>query len=279
MARIASIGPILVAHARSGCSGQSRTRTRAPQASAVPSLRGLNAARTRSAAFEYDSDRGVAPAPPSSWEATLKNTLGLLTLSAGLAIAGCSDDAVLGGAPQGGNPSGGSAQGAGPQGAGSQGGDGPVAGQPQGGASQGGSSQGGASQGGASQGGSSQGGSSQGGDGQGGAGQGGNGGDGNGGGGTGGGGTGGGGGGPPALTCQTGCEALFDCALEDDGSGNQNCPGLQASDGPFLIPGCVTQCNSMMAVLALIDPSDCEGTINTISAVSSQFDDACQNGL
>lgn len=208
----------------------------------------------------------------------MNHQLALLTLSTVLAITGCSDDSPAGGSSQGGSPSGGSAQGAGPQGAGSQGGDGPVAGQPQGGASQGGSSQGGSSQGGESQGGASQGGSSQGGSSQGGAGQGGGG---TGGAGTGGGGTGGGGtgGGPPALTCQTGCDALFTCALENDSMGNQNCPGLTAADGPILIPGCVQQCTSQMALLALIDPNDCEGTIDTLSTISPTFADACQNGF
>lgn len=194
-------------------------------------------------------------------EAILNTTLGLLGVCVGLVITGCGDDGNTGGTGAGGNPAGGSAQGAGSQGAGSQGGDGPLAGSSEGGASQGGASQGGASEGGASQGGSAQGGSGQGGAGQ------------------GGGGTGGAGGGAPALTCQTGCEALFNCALENDSGGNQNCPGLQASDQAFLVPGCVSQCNKSMTVLAFIDPNDCEGTIDTISSLSVQFDDACQNGL
>lgn len=189
----------------------------------------------------------------------MNNPLGLVTLCAGLVIAGCGDDGNNGGSGAGGNPSGGSAQGAGPQGAGSQGGDGPVAGSPEGGASQGGSSQGGNGQGGSSQGGNGQGGASQGGNGQ--------------------GGDGGGGGAPPALTCQTGCEALFACALEDDSGGNQNCPGLQVSDQAFLVPGCVQQCNENMALLLIIDPSDCEGTIDTLSTLNAQFADACQNGI
>ncbi len=197
-------------------------------------------------------------------------TLGLFGVCAGLVVAGCGDDGNTGGSNAGGNASGGSAQGAGPQGAGSEGGS------SQGGASQGGSSQGGSSQGGSSQGGSSQGGSAQGGSSQGGASQGGSS---QGGAGQGGGGTGGAGGSPPAFTCQTGCEALFDCALENDSGGNQNCPGLQASDQALVVPSCVSQCNNTMALLALIDPSDCEGTINTISNLSAQFDNACQNGF
>lgn len=195
----------------------------------------------------------------------MNNTLGLFTLSAALVIAGCGDDGNTGGSPQGGSPSGGSPvgagpQGAGPQGAGPQGGDGPVAGQPQGGASQGGDGQGGAVQGG-----DGQGGAAQGGNGSGGAGQGGSGGDGS--------------GGAAPLTCQTGCETIFDCGLEDDSLGNPNCPGAEPADGPLFIPGCVQTCMSQMALLAIIDPNDCEGTIDTLSTLSSDFEDFCQNGL
>ncbi len=60
--------------------------------------------------------------------------------------------------------------------------------------------------------------------------------------------------------------------------GNQNCPGVQASDQSVVVPVCIQQCNLNMAVLSLIDPSDCEGTIDTISALSSQFANLCQNG-
>jgi len=81
------------------------------------------------------------------------------------------------------------------------------------------------------------------------------------------------------LTCQTGCEALFDCALQNDSNGTQNCPGLQASDEALVVPGCVQQCENQMALLAFIDPSDCEGTIDALSTLSAQFDDACQNGF
>ena len=193
----------------------------------------------------------------------------------GLVLMACSDDGSPSGPGTGGTGGSGAAQGAGSQGAGSQGagsqgGDGGSSdgGSSQGGSSQGGSPQGGSSQGGAGQGGAGQGGGGNGGSATGGAGQGG-------GGGTGGSGT---GGSPPMLTCQTGCEALFQCALELDSGGMQNCPALQASDQGVVVPQCVLQCANNMAVLALVNPSDCEGTINTLSTLSPQFAALCQNG-
>jgi hypothetical protein len=216
--------------------------------------------------LEYPSVRGLEPIP-LLMEATLTiKNLGLVTLCASFAIAGCGDDGNTGGS--GGSPAGGSAQGAGPQGAGSQGGDGPTAGAGQGGDGQGAGPQGGDGQRGTAQGGSGTGGAAQGGNGSGGNGSGGD--------GSGGDGT---GGAPPALTCQTACEVLFDCALEDDSSGEPNCPGLEPSDGAVLIPGCVQQCNNNMALIAIVDPSDCEGTIDTVTTVNPTFDNVCENGI
>lgn len=81
------------------------------------------------------------------------------------------------------------------------------------------------------------------------------------------------------MTCQTACQALFDCGLEDGGNGQQICPGFDPGDGALFVPGCVQQCMNNMGLIGLVDPSDCEGTIDTVSGINAQFDNFCQNGL
>jgi len=174
-------------------------------------------------------------------------TLGIFV--SGLLVTACGDDSNTGGSGAGGSSPGGAPQGGSPDGGAPQGGS------PDGGAPQGGSPDGGAPQGGAPDGGAPQGGSANGGAGQGGS-----------------------GGGGAALTCETGCEALFVCGLEMDG-GEQLCPGFEAGDETAFVAGCIPGCTNNMALLSIIDPTDCPGTIQTVSAVSNQFAATCQNGL
>ena len=86
---------------------------------------------------------------------------------------------------------------------------------------------------------------------------------------------GGGTGGSAALTCETGCQALFDCGLE----GNPPYCVYTAADSDTFVPGCITQCMDQMALLAVVDPEDCMGTIDTVKTLSADFADVCDNGV
>ena len=90
--------------------------------------------------------------------------------------------------------------------------------------------------------------------------------------------TGGGGvGGGEALTCQTGCEALFACGLEGT---PQYCPGFTPADEDTFVPGCVETCMGMMALLSVINPDDCMGTVDTLKTLSpDEFAPVCENGF
>ena len=88
-------------------------------------------------------------------------------------------------------------------------------------------------------------------------------------------GDGGAGGGGQALTCQTGCEALFNCGLE----GTPPLCVYTAADEAAFVPGCVETCMGQMALLLLVDPADCPGTIEDVSNISTDFNDVCTNGI
>ena len=80
------------------------------------------------------------------------------------------------------------------------------------------------------------------------------------------------------LTCQTACEAAFACGLEMD-MGSQLCPGFEPQDQGTFVPVCVSQCMQQPALIQLVDPNDCPGTINTLEAISQDFANVCQNGV
>jgi hypothetical protein len=90
----------------------------------------------------------------------------------------------------------------------------------------------------------------------------------------------GGSGGAAELTCETGCGILYDCGAE-----NMNCMGFSGdpdektafvgdADG-----GCIQTCNEQAALLNLIQPDNCAGTIMTIKGVSPDFAEVCDNGF
>ena len=76
-----------------------------------------------------------------------------------------------------------------------------------------------------------------------------------------------------ASECQQACTELFACTQVDD-----LCPALDPDSGPAFIAQCAVQCEQNPAMLALIDPQDCPGTIATLSSLSSGFDAACHGG-
>lgn len=70
--------------------------------------------------------------------------------------------------------------------------------------------------------------------------------------------------------CEIACADLFDCTQEGD-----LCPGLGAGDEPWFIPQCIETCEDIPAMIALIDPDDCPGTVQTLAAVDSFFATVC----
>jgi len=85
--------------------------------------------------------------------------------------------------------------------------------------------------------------------------------------------TGGAGGGP---SCEDACGQLYDCGAE-----MMNCPGFSGDPAEKMdfVTGCVTSCMMQMALIGLVDPKDCAGTVMTISGVSADFKNVCENGF
>ncbi len=85
-----------------------------------------------------------------------------------------------------------------------------------------------------------------------------------------------------ASDCAGGCQILWDCGILECG-GAQNCVGFMADDEATFIgdamSGCIQGCEAQPALLALLDPDDCATTIATIKAASTDFEDACDNGV
>jgi hypothetical protein len=95
--------------------------------------------------------------------------------------------------------------------------------------------------------------------------------------------TNGGSGGGQDITaqCTDACNAAYDCGVEGD-----NCPGFSgdpAEKAAFVgmvgAGGCLDACIDNPVLVAVIDPSNCQGTIATLSGASSEFADACANGF
>jgi hypothetical protein len=85
--------------------------------------------------------------------------------------------------------------------------------------------------------------------------------------------------GVPATECQIGCTTLFQCGFSTDSNGAVLCPGFEPSDQVNFVDFCENECAQSMVVLSLIDPDDCEGTIDTISTASFEFSNLCELGL
>lgn len=92
---------------------------------------------------------------------------------------------------------------------------------------------------------------------------------------------GGSGGGEVELTCETGCDALYTCGLEE-ADGAQLCEGFtgEPADRETFVTGCIPGCEDQMALLAVINPDDCPATINFVrQAAAKTFAPVCDNGV
>jgi hypothetical protein len=85
--------------------------------------------------------------------------------------------------------------------------------------------------------------------------------------------------GVPMTDCQLACNTVFQCGLQPDGNGIVLCPGFQPGDQTEFVAGCVSTCEKNMALVAIVDPDDCEATIETLEAVNAEFDDICSFGF
>ena len=83
------------------------------------------------------------------------------------------------------------------------------------------------------------------------------------------GGMGGGGG----RDCAQACADLGDCAGRDD-----LCPGITPDNKAAFIEGCLPACEASPALIGLVNPTDCAGTVGTLSNVNPQFAEACEGG-
>jgi hypothetical protein len=74
--------------------------------------------------------------------------------------------------------------------------------------------------------------------------------------------------------CQQACNELFDCTQVDD-----LCPGISPESGPAFIQMCVGQCEQNPAMIAIVDPNDCPGTVALLNAASPEFSAFCHGGV
>ncbi len=74
---------------------------------------------------------------------------------------------------------------------------------------------------------------------------------------------------PAAGDCQAACEILFCCAEGD------RCAGLDSSSEDAFIDGCLDGCAANMALIAVVNGGDCDGTVNTIKTVNPTFAASC----
>ena len=75
------------------------------------------------------------------------------------------------------------------------------------------------------------------------------------------------------------CTTIFQCGLQPTPNGMLLCPGFQPGDQTAFVTGCAATCEDTPALISLVDPNDCQGTIETLQAVSVDFSDTCAFGL
>jgi hypothetical protein len=85
--------------------------------------------------------------------------------------------------------------------------------------------------------------------------------------------------GVPMTECQMACNTVFQCGLQSDGNGLVLCPGFEPGDLEEFVLGCAETCEQSMALIAIVDADDCEGTIETLESVAPDFENACAFGF
>lgn len=85
----------------------------------------------------------------------------------------------------------------------------------------------------------------------------------------------------PQTDCEVACSAIYDCGAEDG-----RCPGFDGTpsdrdaflQGPSGNDGCVATCDANPLVISLVNPDDCDTTIDNLKAASADFADSCDDG-
>lgn len=81
------------------------------------------------------------------------------------------------------------------------------------------------------------------------------------------------------TTCDTACDALYECgALTCNGATICAFTGAPAEKMGF-VETCIESCMGQMALISVIDPTDCQGTVDTISNLNAQFAMSCTDGI
>ncbi len=85
---------------------------------------------------------------------------------------------------------------------------------------------------------------------------------------------------PAPTTCDVACIILYECGALACPSG-QPCPGFggTTAEQSAFVAQCVPGCEAQPALISLIDPSDCAGTVSTVASLNASFSSACQNGF
>jgi hypothetical protein len=80
-------------------------------------------------------------------------------------------------------------------------------------------------------------------------------------------------GGDPGADCFPACTELYLCGAAN---GYALCPGFEALPEFDFVDGCVSSCEQTPALAALVDPTNCPGTVNAVKSASLDFAQACE---
>lgn len=79
---------------------------------------------------------------------------------------------------------------------------------------------------------------------------------------------------PPPQNCQQACSDVFECGLQLC-FGDQLCPAFFPGNKMQFMMGCMPSCQSNMALISIVDPSQCDTTIQTLLALNTNFEQIC----
>ncbi len=86
------------------------------------------------------------------------------------------------------------------------------------------------------------------------------------------------------TTCAEACSDLYDCGALTC-MGGSICDGFSgdAAEKTSFVGdangGCIQGCMAQMALISVIDPSNCESTVSTIKTLNAEFGTVCDNGF
>jgi hypothetical protein len=77
--------------------------------------------------------------------------------------------------------------------------------------------------------------------------------------------------GPAPMSCDEACATLFCCLL-----ASGDCPAAPADGEAAFTKGCLESCVASPALIAIVDPSNCDTTVSTLIALSHEFAAYCE---